>query len=207
MAVTVDYLTSIISVPQADLTFVSGTLYELDTDWLRLQLHALQDDEEGMPFDDMIDRNEPYTVVGVSYAQKLEIINGYSLQFTPDSQWSVRLTGSNNNFFDVENGILVQNQVQVIPNNSAGLIKAEILAPGVAADVATIQTDIGTIQVDLDLVEAILRNRREISSTTGVETVYEDDSATPKVTRQVYEDEAGAQTYRGQGVERADRFS
>ena len=32
------------------------------------------------------------------------------------------LVGSNNNLFDVENGILNQNYVQVIPGNSAGLI-------------------------------------------------------------------------------------
>lgn len=33
-----------------------------------------------------------------------------------------QLEGSNNNIWDVENGILNQNQVQVIPTNSAGLI-------------------------------------------------------------------------------------
>ena len=34
----------------------------------------------------------------------------------------MRLVGANNNLFDVANGFLVQNSVQVISNNSAGLI-------------------------------------------------------------------------------------
>ena len=120
MAITVDWLTKIVSVPQADITFVSGTLYELDTDWFRLQLKAIEASEEGIPFDDIHLHNTSVTVAGTTFFRTIEIINGYSIQFTPDSQWSVRLAGSNNNIFDVENGILVQNQVQVIAQNSAG---------------------------------------------------------------------------------------
>lgn len=122
MAVTVDYSTKIISVPQSDLTLISGTLYEMDTDAFRADLMAIQDSEAGMWADTMFRHNTEVTVAGTTYARTIEIINGYSVQFTPNSQWTVRLAGSNNNIFDVENGILVQNQVQVIPTNSAGLI-------------------------------------------------------------------------------------
>jgi len=122
VAITIDWPTGVISVPQADITFISGTLYELDTDWFRLQLRALEASEEGMPWPPTHTRNDSVTVAGTTIAQVIEIVNGYSVQFTPDSQWTVRLAGSNNNIFDVENGILVQNQVQVIPSNSAGLI-------------------------------------------------------------------------------------
>lgn len=121
MAITVDWPNKVISVPQADLTFISGTLYELDTDWFRLQLKALEDDE-GMVWPDTHRHNTEVTVAGVTYARVIEIINGYEVVFTPDAQWSVRLVGSNNNIFDIENGILAQNQVQVIPTNSGGLI-------------------------------------------------------------------------------------
>jgi hypothetical protein len=100
-----------------------GTLYELDTDQLRLDLKALEANEEGIVFLDTHLHKSEYTVAGINYARAIEIINGYQIQFTPDSQWSVRLAGSNNNLFDVEAGILVQNQVQVIPTNSAGLIR------------------------------------------------------------------------------------
>jgi len=122
MAITVDYITKVISVPQGDLTFVSGTLYELDTETFRQTMKSIEASENGIHFDDMHQRNAPYTVAGVTYAQSIEIINGYSVTFTPNSAWSVRLIGSNNNIFDIESGILNQNQVQVIPTNSAGLI-------------------------------------------------------------------------------------
>lgn len=120
MALSVNWNTKVIFVPQADLTLVSGTLYELDTDAFRLELKDIEDDE-GIPFLDTHRHNTEVTVAGVTYARTIEIINGYSIEFE-DGQYTVRLVGSNNNFFDVENGVLVQNQVSVIPTNSAGLV-------------------------------------------------------------------------------------
>jgi hypothetical protein len=140
MAVSVDWDTKVITVPQADLTFVTGTLYELDTNWLRLQLKDLEDDpNEGMVFLDTHRHNSTVTVAGITYARTIEIVNGYSIQFTPNSQWTVRLANSNNNFFDVEGGILVQNQVSVISTNSAGLqvvSAGSAVLPGDIADIA-----------------------------------------------------------------------
>lgn len=121
MAVTINWITQIIDVPKADLTPITGSLYELDTDNFRLILKDIEDSEAGVPFLDTHRHNTEVTVAGVTYARTLEIINGYSVEFE-DGQYSVRLVGSNNNIFDVENGILVQNQVQVIPTNSAGLV-------------------------------------------------------------------------------------
>lgn len=116
--ITVDYDTQVISVPQSFLTFVSGTLYSLDTEAFRTALHDLQDDEVGMPFPDFFAHNTQVTVAGVTYARTIEIINGYTVEFE-DGQYAVRLEGSNNNIFD--EGIIVRNQVSVIPTNSAGL--------------------------------------------------------------------------------------
>jgi len=65
--------------------------------------------------------NTEVTVAGTTFARTLEFINGYSVEFE-NLSYSVRLAGSNNNIFDVENGILVQNLVQVIAQNSGGLI-------------------------------------------------------------------------------------
>ena len=121
MAISIDWGTKVISVPQSYLTNISGTLYELDTEQFRLDLKALEDDEAGMPFPDTHRHATQVTVAGVTYARVIEIINGYSITFE-DGQYSVRLVGSNNNFFDVENSILNQNQVQVIAQNAAGLI-------------------------------------------------------------------------------------
>lgn len=124
MATTIDWTNKVISVYQSDLTLVSGTLYKMDTDAFRNELKSIEADDEGMVYEDTHTHNTEYTVAGVTYARSLEILvaNGYSVQFLPDSQWSVRLEGSNNNIFDVEAGALVQNQVQVIPGNSAGLV-------------------------------------------------------------------------------------
>ena len=129
MAISIDWATKVISVFQVDLTPISGTLYEMDTDQFRKDLKSLEDGEEGMPFDDTHQHNTEVTVAGVTYARFIEIINGYSITFE-DGQYSVRLAGSNNNFFDVENGILNQNQVQIIPGNAAGLI-VKVIGSGV----------------------------------------------------------------------------
>lgn len=122
MAYSFDYATKVISVPQADLTLITGTLYELDTNVFLQTLQDEQDSARGMPFDTMFTHNTEVTVAGTTFARTIEIINSYSVEFTPDSQFTVRLVGSNNNIFDVENGILVQNQVQIISTNSGGLI-------------------------------------------------------------------------------------
>jgi len=124
MATTIDWGTGVITVNQADLTLISGTLYEMDTDQFRKDLKALEASEEGMPETDTHIHNTQVTVAGTVFARTIEIISPYSVQFLPNNAWTVRLAGSNNNIFDVESGILVQNQVQVISQNSAGLIVA-----------------------------------------------------------------------------------
>ena len=122
MAITLDPATKTFSIPQADLTLVTGTLYAADTDALRIEMMSLLASEPYIWMPDSYIHNTEVTVAGVTYARTISTINGYSYTFTPDSQWSVRLEGSNNDWFDVEAGNLNQNQVQVIPTNSAGLI-------------------------------------------------------------------------------------
>ena len=122
MAITTDWATKTFTVPQADLTLVSGTLYEMNTETdFRQAINAIMAGEDGIVFEDSINHNTEVTFAGVTFARTIEMINGYSLTFSPNSQWTVRLAASNNNLFDVENGILNQNQVQVIGQNSAGL--------------------------------------------------------------------------------------
>jgi hypothetical protein len=134
MALSIDWNTRVIFVPQADLTLVSGTLYELDTDVFRLALKDIEDGE-GIPFPDTHRHNTEVTVAGTTFARTIEIINGYSVEFE-DGQYTVRLVGSNNNLFDVESGILVQNQVSIIPSNAAGLIVTQEEAALTPTDIA-----------------------------------------------------------------------
>ncbi len=130
--------TNIIFVPQSYLTFVSGTFYTMNTDTFRKDLKDLEDGLlEGMIYPDTHKHNTEYEVAGTTYARSIEIIAPYSVEFE-DGQYSVRLEGSNNNIFDVENGILVQNQVQVIPTNSAGLIKVETGSAVLPSDIEDI---------------------------------------------------------------------
>ena len=105
--------------------------------YFRTDLMDQMDAEQGIVWPTPFAHNTEVTVAGVTYARIIDIASipvtgttasgptGYptrwQVQFTPDSQWTVILEGSNNNLFDVENGVLVQNQVQVIPTNSAGL--------------------------------------------------------------------------------------
>jgi hypothetical protein len=119
MAISIDWATKIISVPQSYLTFISGNLYELDTDQFRLDLKGLEDGEEGIIFDDTHQHNTEVTVGGVTLARVVEIINGYTITFE-DGSYRVRLAGSNNNFSDVAN----LNSVSLLQLNSAGLISA-----------------------------------------------------------------------------------
>jgi hypothetical protein len=121
MAISINPLTYVIYIPQSDLTPVSGTLYSLDTNAFRLELKDWEDSEEGIVQPKTHNHNTEVTIVGTTYARAINILPPYSIEFE-DGQYTVLLTGSNNNIFDVANGVLVQNQVQVIPNNSAGLI-------------------------------------------------------------------------------------
>lgn len=136
MPISITWGTRVINIPKNYLTLISGTLYELDTEQFRLDLKALEDDEEGQPFPDTHRHATEVTVAGITFARIIEIINNYSITFE-DGQYSVRLVGSNNNFFDVENGILNQNQVQVIPGNSAGLIVHESGVSGLTPEEST----------------------------------------------------------------------
>ena len=136
MAITIDPATKVISIPQSDCTLVSGTVYTMNTQTVfRAQVNTLLASEDYIWMDDAIAHNTEYTIAGLVYARSIGIINGYTIQFTPDAQWSVVLEGSNNDLWDVLGGILVQNQVQVIPTNSAGLVNVSQLAGGTPQEI------------------------------------------------------------------------
>jgi len=118
MAITINWATKVISVPQADLTLISGVLYELDIDVFRLTLRNLEDNADGMSFDQTHLHNTTVTVGGVTLARVIEIINGYTITFE-DGQYAVLLTGANSNISDVVN----VNQVSIRSQNSAGLVQ------------------------------------------------------------------------------------
>ena len=134
MAISVNPITHIITIPQADLTLVSGTLYNHDTNAFRLELKSWEDSVEGMVQPKTHEHNTQVTIAGVTYARTIKILPPYSIQYQ-NGTYTVVLINSNNNMFDVANGILVQNQVQVVPTNSAGQIV-------VGGDIAAVEAKI-----------------------------------------------------------------
>ena len=128
MAISVNWGTKVITVPQADLTFISGTNYTLDTNQFHLDLRALEDDVEAIPFLDTHKHTTATTIGGVTYARFVEIINGYTVTFENGS-YSVNLINSNNNIQDKAN----LNSVSIRSQNAAGLIVTT--GGGSAADV------------------------------------------------------------------------
>ena len=152
MAISITWSTLVIYVPKAYLTPDTGTIYKLDSDVFRLDLKDLEDDEEGIAHPDTHQHNPEITIAGVTYAKTIEIINGYSVEFE-DGQYTVIIEGSNNNFHDVLAGILVQNQVQVIPTNAAGLI---VSAGGAGATAEEVRIEMDDNSKKLGLVPALL---------------------------------------------------
>ena len=135
MAITIDPATKVISIAQADLTFISGTLYELDTNAFRLTVMQLLDNEDHIFLPIAFSHNTEVTLGGETFARTIEVINGYSLTFE-NLVYSVRMAGSNNNFFDVDNNILnPSGNVTVIGRNSAGLLASP--------DITRIHNDMG----------------------------------------------------------------
>jgi len=158
MALTLDPATKIFTILQADLTFVSGALYELDTDQFRKDAMDLLASEAYIWMEDCYTHNTEVTVAGTTFARTIEWINGYSITFE-NLVYSVRLVGSNNNLFDVENGILnPSGNVTVISGNSGGLISADQIPGQVWEELAANHTTTGSFGDKIRFMVNILRN-------------------------------------------------
>jgi hypothetical protein len=149
LAISVNWGTKIINVPQADLTPLGGNVYELDLDTFRLALKDLEDNEEGIWADDTHNHTTETVLAGITYARFVEIINGYTVTFE-DGQYIVSAVGANSNLADVMN----LNQVSLRTANSAGLI----VVAGAGGDATEAKQDqiINAIStVSTDLTEAL----------------------------------------------------
>lgn len=111
---SVDWITKIITVPQSDLTLISGTAYNLDVSQLLFLLRELNSSEEGIA----------QTVNGTLYSNTspsdgtprvVKLVEGYTIQFE-NLLYSVDIINGNTNIRDVE----IKNQVSVGTNNVSG---------------------------------------------------------------------------------------
>lgn len=205
MTISVNWGTDkIINIPQADLTHIGGTLYELDTNAFRLILKDLEDDpNEGMIWPDTHRHNTEVTVAGVTFARTIEIINGYKVQFE-DGQYTVLLTGSNNNIFDVQNGVLVQNQVQVVPGNSAGLQVVETGVSGLTASESAallqLSTDYSSLDDRVGFLEAMARAKKKVARSVS-KLLLTDSVSGRSFEADLFKDEDETLPYAGEGIE------
>jgi len=140
MAITINWLTKVISVPKADMTLIQTDPFEvreLNLDWFRLQLKNLEDSEAGILYPDTHRHNTEIEVGGVLLAPVIEMINGYTITFE-DGQYAVNLVGANSNVSDVVN----LNQVSIRASNSAGLTSD----PGLGFFSQTVEPGINFLQ-------------------------------------------------------------
>ena len=117
MTISVNPMTSVIYVPKADLTLVSGVRYRLNVgDDFRMWLKAWEDDENSAPMLKTHTHNTEVTVGGTPLPRVVIVLFPYTVEFE-DGQYEVLCTDANHNIMDVK----VPNQVSLIIGNSAGL--------------------------------------------------------------------------------------
>jgi len=117
MAITINWATKVINIPQDYLTDLGGGVYELDVNTFRLDLRDIEDNEDGIPFQYTHTHNTEVTLGGLTLSRVVEIIAPYTITFE-DGQYAVNLVGANNNIADRTN----VNQVSVRSSNSAGMV-------------------------------------------------------------------------------------
>lgn len=117
MAISIDWGTKIISVPQSYLTPITGNRYELDVNQFRLDLRSLEDDLMGITYLRTHKHNTEVVLGGITYARFVELVNGYTVSFESGS-YIVELDGANNNILEKSN----YTGVSIREKNSAGLI-------------------------------------------------------------------------------------
>jgi hypothetical protein len=117
MAISINYLTNVIYVPQSFLTPLGGLRYQLDVNAFRNALKDLEDDPEGMVIPDTHRHSTESILSGVTYARQVEILSPYTVEFE-NGMYQVECIGANHNILDRK----VVNSVSLVIGNSAGLI-------------------------------------------------------------------------------------
>jgi len=121
MPLQLDWSIKVITVPQSELTFVSGTHYTITVEYWWQLLREANWTEAGITEDTMYNSIAPTS----STPRIVEVINGYTAQFE-NGLYSVEFINGNTNFRDVE----IKNTVSVGTNNTTGFIDPTFLEAG-----------------------------------------------------------------------------
>jgi len=117
VAYSVDWVAKIFTIPQSDLTFVSGNNYSLSLVDVHEEIRRLEwSFTDGLWAPRIANWFETVTLSGVSKTPSVEITNGYTFDFT-GSNYNVILTDYDNNLVDV---YIPSNGISILGNNSVG---------------------------------------------------------------------------------------
>jgi hypothetical protein len=185
MAISINFSSKVITIPQADLTFVSAGLYQLDVNAFRLALKDIEDNEEGAVWPDTHRHATQSTLAGVTYARQVEILSPYTVTFQDvGTPYTVKVIGGNHNISDVKN----VNQVSLIIGNSAGLISVTSGSGVTAQDKTDIINGVWTKALETMTAEEMMRvmmaalsGKRE-GMGTALEKYMGRDGVTPRIT-------------------------
>ncbi len=170
MTVSVNWPTGVITIPQAELTHLSGANYELGVDAFRLALKDLEDSEEGAVWPDTHRHATASELSGVTYARQVEILAPYTITFQDvGTPYTVNCVGANHNIADVKN----VNQVSLIVGNSAGLISVATGSGVTSQDKTDIITGVWNTS-DALLLRKMLANK--VLKSGNIITIYDDDN-------------------------------
>jgi len=141
--------TFIISIFKSDLTYISKDLYELNVNSFRLTLKSFEADETGIVFPKTHLHNTEIILAGITFIRTVALLQPYSVQFE-NGKYSVRLVGANNNLYDVGGGVLISNQVQVIPTYTSQTVFVPDFGDIVETviDSVIIDDDVSLVQID-----------------------------------------------------------
>jgi len=135
MVISIDPETYVISIPQSELSFLGGANYALNTDNFRIALRDWEDNEEGIYQPKTHNHNTTVLLGGIQYSRVIEILWPYTVTFEETgTPYVVNLSGSNNNILEKTN----LGTVQILSNNSAGLINVTEMQYGAFDNKVTI---------------------------------------------------------------------
>ena len=165
MAYSVNWVTKIVTIPQSDLTLLGGNNYELSLVDTHYELRRLEWDFIGGLWAEQIARfYETVTLSGIPKSPSVEIINGYTFNFT-GSNYNVILTDYDNNLIDV---YIPSNGISILGNNSVG---RQTINTGSGLD--------ATQDSYLTKLHQAHFNRRKHDTVSKTITIYEADNVTP----------------------------
>jgi hypothetical protein len=173
-APTINYATKVITIPQSFLTFVSGVLWTLDTNAFRLALRDLEDDADGIAQPITHNHNTSVLLGGIQYARVIAILSPYTITFQETgTPYIVSLSGSNNNILERTN----LGTVQLLSNNSAGLINVSEVQHGVFGGGVTVDAANGFAGTTYPIGTPIkpvnnIPDAKIIAAARGFKTIY-----------------------------------